>query len=73
MDYFKAKKAISEETLESAKTELIQGIKDYDAVHSETEGTEMMHQFKVKNMRGEEYGKIRKLEKEIKTCRGLSV
>lgn len=33
VDHFKAKKAISQATVDEAKAELIQGIEDYDATH----------------------------------------
>lgn len=35
IDHFKKKKAISQDALDKAKKELIQGIKDYDAAHPE--------------------------------------
>ena len=34
-NYFKAKRAISQEAAEKAKAELIKGIKEYDATHPE--------------------------------------
>lgn len=38
IEYLKAKKAKSEQELEEAKTELIEGIKEYDANHLEDNG-----------------------------------
>lgn len=35
VNHFKKKKAVSQEALDQAKAELIQGIKDYDAAHPE--------------------------------------
>lgn len=34
VDYFKEKKKVSDQAVEAAKKELIQGIKDYDAAHT---------------------------------------
>ena len=36
-DFFKKKKAASEAEIEAAKTEIINGIKEYDALHEHTE------------------------------------
>lgn len=40
INHFKKKKAVSQEALDQAKAELIQGIKDYDAAHPETTNEE---------------------------------
>ena len=40
VEFFKAKKKTSEQAVETAKQELIQGIKDYDAKHEDSAASE---------------------------------